>query len=142
MTNLKIEKIKANILANKDISKNIANSSYYSHENFISDSKQYIKAIADGRMLCNIVSVSNSGMSRILNFRSCEKSKNGFYYRNYYAFFKAMGYTEVRDGFRIGGCGMDMIFHTNYTIIRRLFALGFISKKQCEKLCQKTPTTI
>ena len=46
------------------------------------------------------------------------------------------------DYFTIGGCGMDMIFHTNYTIIHRLYKLGFMTKKECEKLCQMTPSII
>jgi hypothetical protein len=59
--------------------------------------------------------------------------------------FTILGFTKSRSNdfyFSIGGCGMDMIFHTNYTIIHRLHRLGFINKKQCDFLAQQTPTTI
>jgi len=126
----------------KEVQKEISKNEYYNEEQFLADAKDYIKAIKDGRMICNIDSVSNSGMSRVIRFLSCEKSKHGFYYRNYYAFFKALGFSEVKNGFRISGCGMDMIFHTNYTIIHRLHSMKFITKKTCDSLAQKTPTVI
>lgn len=113
-------------------------------KNFISDAKEYIQAIQERRMFCIIHSVSKSGMSRTISFHSCEKSgnKKQYCYRQYYCFFKALGYTAAKDSyfFRIHGCGMDMIFHTNYSIIHYLESLGFINKKQCEKLAQMTPT--
>ena len=96
-------------------------------------------------MINSIDSVSSSGMSRTIKFLSCEKSKTNFYYRNYFGFFLALGYTPKNDRsnyFRISGCGMDMIFHTNYTIIHRLTRLGFLTKKECSILAQKTPSTI
>jgi hypothetical protein len=122
----------------------IANEKYYSVENFISDSKEYIKAIKEGRMVCNIDKVSNSGMSRTIKFLSCNGSKGKFHYRNYWVFFKVMGFSAVKDShyFRLNGCGMDMIFDTNYRNIRFLGSLGFLNKKQVEILCQKTPSII
>lgn len=114
-------------------------------DQFISTSKRYLKAIKEGRIICSIGSVSKSGMSRTMKFLSCEGSiKNGFHYRNYWFFFSQLGFTEINnsDYFRIGGCGMDMVFHTNYTIIHQLQRLGFISKKECSKLAQMTPSVI
>jgi hypothetical protein len=143
----KIEKISENISGNKEISKYISSNNYYSVDNFINDAKRYIKAIKDRRMICNIASVSASGMSRSIKFVSCEHNAKykTYSYQNYWSFFKAMGYSEARgnkDCFSIGGCGMDMIFHTNYSIIHRLCRLGFITKVECEKLCQQTPNII
>jgi len=142
----------ANIEANKEILKGISKLKYYTIENFISDAKDYIKAINEQRMLCVIEKVSSSGMSRNIKFHSCEKNgidktapeANNYYYRQYRCLFIALGYTEVKnsDSFRIGGCGMDMIFHTNYTIIHRLHRLEFITKEQCEKLAQQTPVVL
>jgi hypothetical protein len=142
-----IETIVKNISAEKWLIKNIANMHYYTvNDNFINDAISYIKAINDGRMICNIESVSRSGMSRKIKFMSCEKYKNrgGFSYRQYLGLFKALDFKEYqRTGtFTINGCGMNMVFHTNYTIIHRLQRLGFISKKECERLCQLTPTII
>jgi hypothetical protein len=127
-------------IKDKEVLKAISKNEYYSQERFIEDAKAYIKAIKERRMLCVITNVSPSGMSRSLKFHSYEKS----YYRQYWAFFKALGYREAKDrnAFVINGCGMDMIFHTNYTIIHRLFRLGFITKVECDDLAQQTPTNL
>jgi hypothetical protein len=135
------------IKENKEINKNMAQLSYYSAEQFLSDCQKYIKAIREGRMINSIGSVSSSGMSRTVKFSACEKSayKKGYYnYYNFYCLFVALGFKKSRkeDYFNISGCGMDMIFHTNYTIINRLKSLGFINDELCRILAQMTPTTI
>jgi hypothetical protein len=98
-------------------------------ETFINHANQYIKAIIERRMLCKVDKVSNSGMSRTLAFFSCEKNKhiNEYYYSNYYSVFKALGFKTSRnsDYFRINGCGMDMIWNTNYEICNDLRRMGF-----------------
>lgn len=133
---------------NKDLQKSLSkvNNDYYTTESFLNDAKKYIQAVKEGRMLCIIESVSNSGMSRNLKFNSCEKNQNSktHYYRNYTLLFTALGFTRVKDSysFRIGGCGMDMIFHTNYTIIRKFLNLGIINEKQAKALEQMTPTNL
>lgn len=134
----KIERITRNIEKNKELMSKLGKSEYYQVDAFIDDVKTYIKAIKDSRMFCVIDSVSSSGMSRIIHFHSWEKC----FYRNYWGLFTALGYSEVKrsNGFRIGGCGMDMIFHTNYTNMHNFQRLGFISKKQCETLAQMTPS--
>lgn len=115
-------------------------------ESFISDAQRWLKAIKEGRVICSIVSVSNSGMSRIMRFNAPEFNKytKRYQYLNFNYFFKQMGFTEIRAkwGFRIYGCGMDMVFYTNYTIIHRLHQLGFITRKECDKLAQMTPSVI
>jgi hypothetical protein len=107
-------------------------------ESFLNCAKDYISAIRQQRMICIIKSVSKSGMSRVLNFHSFQKT----YVRNYYSLFIAVGYKKVDNGFRISGCGMDMIFHTNYTIIHKLHRLGLINKKECDQLAQMTPINL
>ena len=127
------------IMSNIEKMVNIDRVKYYSSEEFYTDALIYIKALEKGRMICNIDTVSRSGMSRTLKFVSCEKNKGGgCYYRNYWRFFKVMDYQEIKnsDYFRIAGCGMDMVFNTNYDIIYLLQKIGFMSKKQCNKLCQ------
>lgn len=142
----KQEKILTNVLNDKELIKYISANKYYTPENFIKDANQYIEAIQEDRMLCNIPSVSSSGMSRVIKFSSCEKNsiRKTYWYSNYYAFFLAMGYKEDKnhDGFRIHGCGMDMVFHTNYSIIHKLHNLGFFNRKRCDVLAQKTPVKI
>lgn len=145
-TAAQVEALTQAITSNKELSKRIASNKYYSVETFINDANAYISSITEGRMINVIGSVAKSGMSRTLKFTSCEVGNNGKYHqRNYTQFFLALGYRESRNGygyFTVGGCGMDMIFHTNYTIIHRLFNLGFIDKPTCEHLAQQTPTTI
>jgi len=135
-----------NLAENKELLKAIAgtNNEYYNVEDFISDAKKYIKAIKEGRMICIIESVSSSGMSRVLKFNSCEKGTKTFSYRSYSLLFKTLGYKQARNswGFTISGCGMDMIFHTNYTIIHQLHKYGLLNKKDCDKLAQMTPTCL
>lgn len=134
-----------NIEANKEIQKNLKKLNYYDADQFIKDCKTYIKAIKERRMLCIIKSVSNTGMSRVIKFSSPQKSTDGkFYYRNYNCLFITLGYSEAKnqDGFRINGCGMDMIFHTNYCIIHNIHRLGLISKEECAHLAQETPVCL
>jgi hypothetical protein len=143
----KKERIIKNIMADKDVMKQINQNTYYTTEQFHADCVRYIKAIKEGRVICSIKSVSSSGMSRTIKFMECGYNKfqkiHGYY--NFYALFRTLGFTQARnsrDYFSIGGCGMDMIFHTNYTIIHKLHRLGFIDKKQCSSLAQDTPTVI
>ena len=126
----KNDRIKRNILNNKDLSKQFFNSDI---DTFIESAYRYIKAIKEGRMLCVIKSVSNSGMSRKLAFYECSKGVRQHNYLNFYFLFKSLGYNWNRNvqGFQVNGCGMDMVFATNYNNIHALYQLGFISKKQC-----------
>lgn len=144
LTSKQLTVITNNINADKEIMKQINSNTYTSVESFIENAARYINAINDRRMSCVIRSVSNSGMSRVLSFHSFEplKGKKEGNYTQYYTLFKQLGYTETKNGFRISGCGMDMIFHTNYTIIHKLHRLGFISRPECDKLAQQTPTNL
>jgi hypothetical protein len=147
--NTKTEKIRARINNNKELLKNIQDLEYHSADAFIVRANAYIKAIKENRVICSIGSVSPSGMSRTIKFLECAKSKGTkpthYNFLTFWAMFKILGFKEAknnRDYFRINGCGMDMIFHTNYTIMHNLKALGFISKKQCDVLAQNTPGVI
>ena len=114
-------------------------------DQFTQSAKRYIKAIKQGRVICNIESVSSSGMSRNLKFMECNGNiKKGFHFANFFKLFKDLGFKTGRNSnaFRVSGCGMDMVFHTNYTIIHQLHQLGFITKKECSVLAQKTPNVI
>ena len=108
---------------------------------FIDHALRYIKAIKEARMICSIGSVSKSGMYRTIKFLEMSKGENRHFLYNFYQFFDSLGYTKIKDSdyFRIGGCGMDMIFHTNYTIMHDLRRLGFINKEECDTLAQATP---
>ena len=121
------------------------NNEYYTVDQFISDAKRYIKAIKEGRIIVDIVSVSSSGMSRKMKFLECAKNKNSNTYRylNFYGLFSCLGFSfGNRDNFQVSGCGMGMVFYTNYSNIHDLHRLGFITKKTCDSLSQNTPTVI
>lgn len=130
---------------NKELKKAIDKVNHYGVEGFERDAKRYIKAIKEGRMINSIGSVSSSGMSRTIKFVEINGKRGQFRMYNFFAFFKALGYSPAdsrSDYFRIGGCGMDMIFATNYNIIHQLQRLGFMNKKTCSNLAQQTPSTI
>lgn len=142
----KKERILKNIENDKTIQKYLNGRNYSNSEDFYRQAIRYIKAIEQGRVINNIAKVSSSGMSRTIKFLECAKvGSNKYQYLNFYLFFKCLGYREARnqnDGFSISGCGMDMVFHTNYSNIHALCRLGFISKKKCIKLAQMTPSTM
>ena len=113
---------------------------------FKSDCERYIKASKENRIMCNIESVSKSGMSRTMSFFEMTKNKYTKEYGvlNFWSLYKALGYTSARnsDGFLINRCGMDMVFATHYNVIHDLKYLGFINDATCKVLSQKTPHKI
>lgn len=137
--------IEQKIRNNKGIMKNLAQgASLYNVNDLIKDAKSYIAAIKSGRMLVVIKSVSASGMTRKMDFSACEKAGKGYYqayyYRSFSRMFVALGYRlDKNHDIVISGCGMDMVFNTNYNIIHKLHKLGFITKSACATLAQKTP---
>jgi hypothetical protein len=140
----RIDCIKQAIKADEQLVKAIDKVRFYDVDMFISDADEYINAIRHKGMICIIHSVSASGMTRNISFHSVSKYQSDYHFRQYYALFLSLGYTlssKSRNSFKIYGCGMDMIFDTNYSIIRNLHALGFISDSDCNVLCQMTPIT-
>lgn len=134
------------VFLTESIIKNLKKVNFYNEEDFLKDAAAYINAIKENRMINVIGNVSASGMSRTLKFTSCEKNERTgeFYQRNYFALFKALGYTPVKNSsyFRVYGCGMDMVFATHYDILYDFKRIGLISEEECDKLAQRTPTTI
>jgi hypothetical protein len=128
----------------KEVIENIKKLNYYSLEQFQQDAQTYIKAIKEGRMLCVIKSVSKSGMSRVIKFNSAEHGKERTNFRQYSCLFETLGYKESRSqsGYTVNGCGMDMIFHTNYSIIHSFKNMGIITKEEADKLAQQTPVLL
>ena len=137
----KIERIKTRIEADKDIMKRINKEKYYSIEDLISDIQTYIASVKSGRISYEVVTVSKSGMSRTIKITSAEKSGRGqYYYRQYQVMLGVLGETVVSgysNTIRVYGCGMNMLFATNYNLMHKFCRLGFISKKQCAVLAQK-----
>tara|TARA_R110000822_G_C15154620_1_gene477600 strand:+ start:331 stop:759 length:429 start_codon:yes stop_codon:yes gene_type:complete len=136
--------IENNIIKSLKLS-NVKNYGSSEVDQFTESAKRYIKAIKQGRIICNIESVSASGMSRNIKFMECNgTTKNGFSFFNFFKLFKDLGYKNAKNSnsFKISGCGMDMVFATNYNIIHKLKNLGFLSPKDCAALAQKTPNVI
>ena len=141
---MEVSQVINQIMEDKDLKKNILTKGA-GMQSFIEDAQDYILALKERRMLCVIQSVSSSGMSRNLSFYSCEKYEHhdGYYYRNYRALFKSLGYSEAKNGgFTIRGCGMDMVFHTNYSICSTLRQIGLLTAEEFGKLSQSTPPVL
>lgn len=138
----KIERITKNIESSKELVKMLKKCGM-TIDRFISDAMTYIAAVKERRIHYTVDTVSKSGMSRTLIITSCEKSRyNGklqHYYRQYNGMLEVLGYSVKRgytDSIRVGGCGMNMLFATNYSIIWTFYRLGFISRKVCDILAQ------
>ena len=128
------------IKLSKEIVKRIESEEHYSQDEFIADAKRYIKAVQSGRMLYTVTHVSNSGMSRDINIKSFEGTMTNGSYCTYYSFLKVLGYKfagNYSSDIKVSGCGINMLFATNYDIIHTLFNMKFVSKKKCEILSQK-----
>lgn len=128
------------VTLSKEMLKNISKNEYYSEEGFIKDCKCYIKALKSGRLQYTVTNVSKSGMSRDIFIQSYEGTMTKGYFRTYFGMLKILGYKEASrysSYIRVGGCGMNMLFATNYNICHDLKRIGLITKKECELLCQK-----
>ena len=79
------------------------------------DLKRLLKSCKNNKVIATVKHVSKSGMSRIISF-SIQDKKTGFLYSLNYSFSKILGYTLTNDGLRVGGCGMNMIFHCLYCV--------------------------
>ena len=108
-------------------------------DHFYSQAIDYISALRQGRLQYIVTTVAKSGMSRMIKITSCDKGKgNNYYYRNYNSFLRELGYKPNNCcEIRVSGCGMNMLFATNYNICHDLKKMGFIGAKQCDILAQK-----
>ena len=138
----KIERIARNIRNDRELMNGLKKVDM-SIDQFIRDAQTYLRAVTERRISYTVATVSKSGMSRTLIITSCERSrwegKVSYYYRQYNTMLQAMGYSVkrgYRDSIRVYGCGMNMLFATNYNIVWSLHRLGFISRRQCDLLCQ------
>lgn len=126
------------VTLSKEIQKRLSKEKYYTQDDFIKDCMTYIKAVKSGRIKYKVFSVARSGMSRNIYISSFEGTMDSGYYTNYVPMLRVLGYTVLKDNtIRVGGCGMNMLFATNYNIINSLYHMGFINKKECDILAQK-----
>ena len=124
-------------------------------KNFVESDKEaikrgaeaYINASRTGSLCCVVKSVSKSGLSRKLLFFSVDRISEGNCAPYYYGYFlELLGYKASRNYcdscITVNGCGMDMVFHTNYRVINMLCDFGFITEAERDTLRQKTPHTL
>lgn len=89
------------------------------------DMQKVQKAILEGKIYANVNSVSRSGMSRRISFYMVEDGAIARVTREVawltgwvpVGEHKSRGKWMVDAGLWVGGCGMDMIFHTLYCAI-------------------------
>lgn len=127
------------IKLSKEQIKRLSKETYYNEEQFIKDCKTYIKALKAGRVLYSVTHVSSTGMSRDINIKSFEGSMTNGYFRNYNMMLTILGYSFAKytNDIKVSGCGMNMLFATNYDIIHTFKRIGLIKNKTCEELSQK-----
>ena len=123
----------------KEMIKALESMDHYTQEDFIRDTNIYIKALKSGRLQYRVTNVSKSGMSRDILISSYEGSMNKGYYRNYTLMLEVLGHkfaSKYSSEIKISGCGMNMLFATNYNIIHTFKRIGLINQKSCDVLAQ------
>lgn len=106
----------------KDVAK------YLQSENGKRNAERFLKAVREHRILCNVKRVSSSGMSRVIGVYEIQNDENGRpHILQFNWFLGQMGwtYSDKDNAIRVGGCGMDMIFHLLYTTVENLRYYGF-----------------
>lgn len=129
-----------NITLSKEIEKRLSKEEYYTKDILLDDIQDYIKALKEGRLQYMVISVSANGMNRNILVQSCEQNKtsNNFYFRQFSRMFEMLGYKLNKDyNIKVSGCGMNMLFATNYNLIHTFKNMNIISDLECEILAQK-----
>lgn len=129
-----------NIILSKEIEKRLSKEEYYTKEMLLDDIQDYIKALKEGRLQYLVMNVSPNGMNRNILIQSCEQNKtnNNFYFRQYSRMFEMLGYKLNKDYYlKVSGCGMNMLFATNYNLIHTFKNMNIISETEAKILAQK-----
>ena len=129
-----------NITLSKETEKRLSKEEYYSKELLLRDIELYINALKEGRLQYLVIKVSPNGMNRNILIQSCEQSKNtnNFYFRQYTRMFEMLNYKLDKDyNVRVSGCGMNMLFATNYYLIHTFKHMNIISAAEAKILAQK-----
>ena len=129
-----------NITLSKDTEKRLSKEEYYAKEMLLDDIQDYIKALKEGRLQYLVMSVSSNGMSRNILIQSCEQNKtnNNFYFRQYSRMFEMLNYKLDKNYYvKVSGCGMNMLFATNYYLIQTFKSMNIISESEANILAQK-----
>ena len=129
-----------NITLSKETEKRLSKEEYYTKEMLLNDIQDYIKALKEGRLQYIVMNVSSNGMNRNILIQSCEQNKinNNFYFRQYSRMFEMLNYKLDKNyNVKVSGCGMNMLFATNYYLIHTFKNMNIISESEAEILAQK-----
>lgn len=77
-----------------------------------------------GRFLYSIPHVARSGMSRVIRIHYMTENGALYYLSRNIATAVGWPYDRKHEGIRVRGCGMDMVFHTLYTLSGTLYNQG------------------
>ena len=92
------------------------------------NAERFLKAVREHRILCNIKRVSRSGMSRVIGVYEIQNDENGrpnILQFNWFLGQMGWTYSDKDHAIRVGGCGMDMIFHLLSSSVEKLRDYGF-----------------
>ena len=93
------------------------------------NAERFLKAVREHRLLCTVKRVSSSGMSRVISFHEVvwNEDMKRMQLRQFNWFLGQMGWTYLDKDYaiRVGGCGMDMIYHVLYTTVDNWRYYGF-----------------
>ena len=106
-----------------DLAKN--KDSFYGFSSFERDAKQFIKDIKKGRVICSM-KVSRSGMTRHFNWDKYNMLINICYNNK-----------QSWDSVKVGGCGMDMHWHTLFRTCEDLVTDGEMEKYNLNSQCSR-----
>jgi hypothetical protein len=99
----------------------------------------FISALRTRTLLCNIASVSQSGMSRKMSFLTIADNQVWRFNR----LFELDGYKLDKNGdVKVNGCGMDMVWNTVYTLCHKLNQLGLLSDEELPILSQASARVV
>ena len=116
----------------------------YTEKEFKRDAARYVAAVKEGRLLCKIVSISRSGMSRTLEIFELAKCGDMFHPYGFCAFLEALGFTMTphKDAIRIRGCGFDATYETHAHVVSALVTIGIITEAEAVSLRKIAPHKI
>lgn len=92
------------------------------------NAERFLKAVREHRLLCTVKRVSSSGMSRIIGVYEIQNDENGrpnILQFNWFLGQMGWTYSNKDNAIRVGGCGMDMIYHVLYSTVNNLRYYGF-----------------
>ena len=113
---------------------------YLQSEEGKTNAERFLSALIERRMFAVIKNVPHSGMSRTISFHEFKTGETGGFILQFNYFISQFGYKEDRnrEGVKVSGCGMDMVFATLYHVCGVLKNEGFDVPVDYSLLCSVT----